>query len=647
MIAGPDGFNSQTGVTGPANTGPTGFIRTGIHGSTGPTGFTAATGTTGPTGWYGFTGIIGQIGIQGPSGPIFYKGLGTGPTGITGPTGVTGTVSIISYTAGESGPTGFIGPIGIGVDGITGKTGFTGFTGWTGIIQQGDTGLNGDRGPTGPTGPTGFIGPYGDTGPLGTTGFTGNTGTIGSTQLLTSPQTLIGAANGAIYSSTDPTTSTWSGPIASGLSSVTWIAWNGKVWVAVGGPGIAYSNDGITWTLATVTGTPPSTMACVAWGGTEWLACGSVVYRSSDGITWTTVSLTGTYPPLPWSSMVRTGTHWVATGTSGTYHLGYSTNGTAWTGISSSTIPATFQGVSWNGFILAAVGSESTQSVLYWATDPTLTWTSVSIPYITSPQHIQWGYSKWLITGSNGTVTLPSGLFAFVQGDTPFKGTEHYWNGTVWTVVDSTSGSSAAYTSPNGNNWTKVLDAVSTRFLSVGTRMVIPFVSTYGTTGSTGSTGPTGSTGFTGTYGPSGATGFTGPTGITGWCAPLGPTGRTGPTGITGWQPLGPTGTTGFEGNTFSATSSLITPSFTANGSPPYTFTYPTGIPSYRYVTMNDFNSIITNGSQTVSARIQSAYFTVANSLWVLNLALSTPGQVPLSATTYTFVNPIKISQYL
>jgi hypothetical protein len=339
------------------------------------------------------------------------------------------------------------------------------------------------------------------------------------------------------------------------------------------------------------------------------------------------------------TSIIWNGTYWVVTGTNGlTNRVSYSTDGTTW--VDTGIVTNVAQSVSWNGFIWVVVGTDTNGSALFWTTDSAImSWKRLPIPYLTSPQHIAWNCSKWVITGTNGTVSLPTGLFAFVKGTVP-SASELKWNGTVWTTLTS----SGLYTSPDGNTWTSVLGGT---FTSVGVQQIIPFIITpLGTTGPTGFTGPTGPTGFTGTYGPSGSTGFTGPTGNTGWYGIIGPTGPSGPTGITGWQPLGTTGTTGSVGTSFSITSSTVTPSFVASGSSPYTVAVTTTIPTSLYVSINDFNSTITSGAQTVYASIQSAYFTVSGSVWVLTLALTTPSSL-VSGNTYTFSNPIKISQYL
>jgi hypothetical protein len=117
------------------------------------------------------------------------------------------------------------------------------------------------------------------------------------------------------------------------------VAWNGKMWVAVGGGGvfrggqhtIAYSSDGINWKPAD----------------------NSIFTRYGRGIAWN-------------------GIMWVAVGNGGTesggeYTIAYSSDGIFWTGItdSYSNLLEVGYGVAWNGTMWVAVGYGSNKSVAY------------------------------------------------------------------------------------------------------------------------------------------------------------------------------------------------------------------------------------------------------------------------------------------
>ena len=70
------------------------------------------------------------------------------------------------------------------------------------------------------------------------------------------------------------------------------VAWNGKMWVAVGkgaDNSIAYSKDGVVWTRLVGSNSILEIGIGVAWNGRMWVAVGrgngGIAY-SSDGITW-------------------------------------------------------------------------------------------------------------------------------------------------------------------------------------------------------------------------------------------------------------------------------------------------------------------------------------------------------------------------
>ena len=120
------------------------------------------------------------------------------------------------------------------------------------------------------------------------------------------------AYNGNLWVATgnkgDPGTSTiaystdgsnWVGADASSNIFSSWgtsVAWNGTLWVAGGtsasGQCLAYSSDGMTWSLAA---TQPFNFDCwsVAWNGAVWIAAGdsnATLAKSTDGTNWTPIS---------------------------------------------------------------------------------------------------------------------------------------------------------------------------------------------------------------------------------------------------------------------------------------------------------------------------------------------------------------------
>ena len=135
------------------------------------------------------------------------------------------------------------------------------------------------------------------------------------------------------------------------------VAWNGRMWVAVGSGtnSIAYSYDGIYWTG--VTDSSSSIFVTygrgVAWNGRMWVAVGGAypytIAYSYDGIHWTGVtgsvsSIFGAYGyGVAWN-----GRMWVAVGDT-TNSIAYSYDGIHWTGLGTNIFDTSGQGVAWSG----------------------------------------------------------------------------------------------------------------------------------------------------------------------------------------------------------------------------------------------------------------------------------------------------------
>jgi len=179
------------------------------------------------------------------------------------------------------------------------------------------------------------------------------------------------------------------------------VAWNGSMWVAVGGGtnSIAYSYDGITWIPATSSFS--SSGNGVAWNGSMWVAVGSgtnSIAYSYDGMLWTGL---GTSIFSIGNSVAWSGSMWVAVG-SGTNTIAYSYNGISWTGLGVTLFTSSGNGVAWNNRWVA-VGS-GTNTILYSTNG--INWTSAAVSYFTTAGNgITWSGSKWVATGS-GTNTI-------------------------------------------------------------------------------------------------------------------------------------------------------------------------------------------------------------------------------------------------
>lgn len=671
-VTGPTGLNTHYGATGPVgpvpiSTGTTGIQAsigpTGTSGPTGPTGITGTIGTlgvrgasgptgsigpTGNTGLTGSTGIFGLIGNQGPQGPAGASNILTGPTGPTavygcnGPMDLTLSWYVYGVTA-MTGPTGATGFIGIGQPGNTGPTGTTGTTGFTGpTASTGPTAMTGTTGATGftgtgeQTGPTGVIGNTGTTGP---TGFTGNTGFY--PEMIARNSIITTTTSTSFISGLNPSTS-WTS-IAAPPPSQSRVAWNGQYWVSIpigSSLSFARSINGLQWTTTAVS---IKSLNYVAWGE-YWLACGDqIVYLSTDGTNWTPTVITPSFNAIAWN-----GSTWVGVGSSG--GICTSTNGTTWT---QRFNPTGFIGSSviWNGLIWVVGGQDSSGNALYWSSNGT-TWNRVAFPYGIA-RSIAWDGKNYVIASTLGLIYLPVGLSFFVPGtfilasgqaSPPISASTVVWTGSYWIAICNDG---YVYTSTNGTIWTSQLLGSITTF-DVTSRLVLPFVfGPFGVTGPTGHTGPTGFTGNTGPIGVSGATGITGPTGPTGWFGVIGRTGPTGITGITGWEPLGPTGITGILGTTFQTTQvdgSQIPLSFTSLNTVSSLHSFDTGVSTQRYITVNEFTGITTDGNE-FPCTFPSQYFTTGPSnTWIYNFRFI-PRKNPIEQGKL-FASPVKFNVY-
>jgi hypothetical protein len=298
------------------------------------------------------------------------------------------------------------------------------------------------------------------------------------------------------------------------------VAWNGSMWVAVGG-GSVYSSDGINWTAATPLITPA---LAVAWGGSLWVVAGNDTNKlgySYDGINWTgstsgnTIFTGGTCNAVAWNGRI-----WVAGGVA-TNTTAYSYDGINWNASASGTaiLDTGVTCVAWNGTTWFAGGYSSNAGatkVGMYSSDG-ITWTEASslAGFMTNGcNSIATNGSLWIAGGNLDDTNLGvmgRSLDGITWTETTvsslFTGpiTSISWNGSVW--VATCAGASRMGFSYDGINWFPSTGAslFSTYGIAVAARRVLPYVG-YNIQG-----GPTGATGPTGDTGPTGSTGDTGP----------------------------------------------------------------------------------------------------------------------------------------
>jgi hypothetical protein len=280
------------------------------------------------------------------------------------------------------------------------------------------------------------------------------------------------------------------------------IAFNGNIWVAVGGDGnttaattnkcIYYSTDGLTWTNATA-GNPflsvgtgnNSVSRAVAWNGIKWIAVGTnstsltggavatnSAWYSVDGINWVVISqnIFGTNPNVNLGGwcIVWNGVRWVTGGTYATTSgsMFYSTDGITWTTCTGDTFninAAGFcRGLTWNGYRWVATGvSGSGVRTMSYSYDG-IQWIGTSVNVFGTNTAAS-GYGLLYNSVRPNSITFPRNILV-AGGNYSASGlitslAYSLDNGLTWTactnaIFGTTAGTSFCYCmATNGNIW--------------------------------------------------------------------------------------------------------------------------------------------------------------------------------------------------
>jgi hypothetical protein len=259
----------------------------------------------------------------------------------------------------------------------------------------------------------------------------------------------------------------------------TGIAWNGYMYVMVGGIGnptplLARSFDGITWTRG------QSTLYAegIVWNANIWIIVGSGgIIKSSDGINWSSIINifgSGWGRDIAWNGNI-----WVAVASSGTNIIVYSSDATTW---SPATHPFTSCfGVAWNGSLWVAVGIGSTDTIAT-STDG-VTWVGRGKSVFTSEgTKVAWGNNLWVAVGY-GTNTVATSIDGISwignrSGSDFFSGGDSVtWNGEYWLVsgrpLDSLNSKYTIIRSSDGLTWTGVT-RINRSYSAVYSRLNLP-----------------------------------------------------------------------------------------------------------------------------------------------------------------------------
>jgi hypothetical protein len=258
------------------------------------------------------------------------------------------------------------------------------------------------------------------------------------------------------------------------------VAWNGTIWVVGGGvaPWIVYSYDGILWYAGNPELTIAATVNAIAYNGFIWLAAGSNPYiaYSYNGINWLTTDANSIFafgsnnsmPSIAWNGQL-----WVAgancysgSTTNSGRMIGYSYNGINWflSSSGSACFPRsrdTVMGLAWSG---------KRKNTLYLPMARTLALgqgvNTIAYAYAGTNNILYDGsYNNW--TGGVTHLGLPTNtLFSCANAAA--------WNGTQWiamgnTVASAATGNTIAVSSIyNGNTYFNAQTGITTGTNSIG-----------------------------------------------------------------------------------------------------------------------------------------------------------------------------------
>lgn len=309
------------------------------------------------------------------------------------------------------------------------------------------------------------------------------------TSFARSDTTMIAGSYDKVYVSTDVGFS-WSRRDVSGLARV---AWNGSRFVGASASVSRYSSDGSNWTDSTTAygALTPLAMAKVGTGVVA-VGYGGSVFTTTDGDVWTQRSPTGSGSDL---TRITTNPAGIKIAFPSSGQLIRSTDGTTWTaqstnakaavwfgsqfvGISNNDCLTSADGITWDdhfvfgsnsmqdistdGTTVVAVGGAGTGvGKIYTSTNPTVSWTSATVPATASSLYaVTRSGSTWVAVGSQSTILTSTNGTTWTKrtaSGAPLELSIVAGNSTG-TMIIALSGSYAYgeyFTSTNGTTWTR------------------------------------------------------------------------------------------------------------------------------------------------------------------------------------------------
>ena len=228
-----------------------------------------------------------------------------------------------------------------------------------------------------------------------------STATVNTQKLATPHQLMVGGSAGYVQSSANAG-ATWDTSYnVFGGGSMSKLYYVRGRWYALGSSGVAYSSNGISWTVIPFTFEIPLSFAydgSIYMVGTD---TGSI-YTSPDGITWTSSSNLG----IAINHIIYTGSHWIAVATGAPY-IYYSIDGITWPA-STGTMPSTGLTLACNRNIVIAGGSGgSNTNRLCYSTDNGLTWTTTGVSFTGSVNTVVWNTAYFVAGGNDSAGASP------------------------------------------------------------------------------------------------------------------------------------------------------------------------------------------------------------------------------------------------
>ncbi len=239
--------------------------------------------------------------------------------------------------------------------------------------------------------------------------------------------------------------------VTSWLSSADDVAWDGSLMVAVRGPWVDTSPDGLTWTMRMLPVGSSNTPSAVSRSPAAWVAVGEggAAFSSADGFTWTSRN-SGSASAL--TDVVWTGSQFLAVGQDGAVTT--SPDGATWTPRPAPTSDSfTAVGASPSLAVATTFPYPSSQSALLTTPDG-ITWTP-RLTGISPFNDVLFAGGRFVGVGFYTAATSPDGVAWDTSGTAPGIPEAIVHTGAGYAAVGTDrNGAGAFFTSTDGLAWT-------------------------------------------------------------------------------------------------------------------------------------------------------------------------------------------------